>query len=443
MANPDHSKQPPTPEQTHSVESTEQVPKNDTGDLALLAEFLSDQKTTEALHEKNEFSKKALSKQADQMRQVKEIMADFSQSKTDIETALKEIDESIEYYSKQAMADVSDEEYDELIRQRNAYEQVRQFIIQNRDRDFLSERKDFANWDKEGRAERLQQQKQEEQMRQKQTAQQIEGVYKQLGVESPNEREKSREQAIQRILEDGGINLSASLQEKITQDQLYQSQTGSGYKEVIDLRFSRAIGEIGKGVGAVSRILDENGINEAVLFEQIREPILEQVTISGKSKWGGLKKEPDRIEYRQTGRYKTHADFVRKGKEETPVRVVYMVKDVETEKDNRDKYGWSDYSGRQGNQMVLEIFVPESTAQEIKRLIDNDPAFIRQIAERVMKERILKNPNDWRAEDDPKKGSIRPPYERWGTKPEGAQIYVQTEDMSPEFHKKAVRKIKK
>jgi len=59
-----------------------------------------------------------------------------------------------------------------------------------------------------------------------------------------------------------------------------------------------------------------------------------------------------------------------------------------------------------------------------------------------MKEKILKNPADWSAESDPKKGSIRPPYERWDSKPEGAQIYVQTEDMTPEFHKEAVRKLK-
>lgn len=275
------------------------------------------------------------------------------------------------------------------------------------------------------------------------TAGEVEDVYKQLGVESPHEREKACEQAIGQVLEDGGIGVFGSFTEKIIQESFYQSQPGAGFKDATSPRLSRAKGQFSESLSRISSMLDQNEINEAVIFERVQEPIIEQVTIPGKTKWGGFKKEPDRTEYRKTGHNKTHADLVQGGKSETPIRIVYTAKHIRTEADQRDKYSWNDYSGRGGNQIGIEIFVPESTAQEIKRLIDSDPTFIRQVVERVMKEKVLRDTNEWKEEENPTKGSVRPPYERWDSKPEGGQIYVQTEDMTPGFHREAVRKVKK
>lgn len=432
------------PKKQEKARSAEQEPKNDTGDLALFAKFLSDQKTIESLQKKNEFNKKALSKQADQMRQVKEIMADFSQSKTDIETALREIGESIEYYDKQATADVSDEEYDELIRQREAYEKAHQFIIQNRDRDFLTERKDFADWGKERRAERLQQQQQEEAIRQRQTAQQIEGVYKQLGVESQSEREKSRERAMEIVLADAGVNINMSVKQEMS-NAAYQT----GYQN-LTTRIN-AVPRMIPAHTAVTKIenqllasndlmrgkkgddvIKEHGIREIIDIRHLTKQVTEVVAQAKKGFLGFGSKKAE-TKYRQEP--VLHNEKVVNGEREPAVQITYYIPS------QRD---WVDYSNRSSG-MLAEIILPESKAEELSHILERDPSAMRKIVERVMKEKILANSAAWEAPQfkEDENSSLRPPYEKWDAETGGGKIYVQKEGMNPGFHEDAVHKIQK
>lgn len=142
MANPDNPQQPPSPEQTRS---TEQGTKNDTGDLALLAEFYLDRfretATTTAGH-----SKSRAEKEVDEMTRVHSLIADLSKNRFDSkEDALKMLDELESGFEDELDKDLSNEEEAENDKGLSAIRRARIFLDQNYNSE-IYDRKDFSDW---------------------------------------------------------------------------------------------------------------------------------------------------------------------------------------------------------------------------------------------------------------------------------------------------------
>ena len=86
--------------------------------------------------------------------------------------------------------------------------------------------------------------------------------------------------------------------------------------------------------------------------------------------------------------------------------------------------------------------MPESTAKEFEKEIENDPTIMRDLIEDAMKQKFLENPNMW--EQAVGGGtSMRPPYEEWDNEPDGGRVYIQKEGNPQGFSEKYVHQIKK
>lgn len=274
------------------------------------------------------------------------------------------------------------------------------------------------------------------------TAGQVENVYNQLGVESPTEREKSREKATQLVLQDGGVRIHMSVERSLSprgnsgfqnlETRIQDGLQPSSARGSIEAQFlSRD--DLMRG-NRLDDALKDRGIKEIVDIRRAKKEIYETVTISGKKGVLGIGKTPDRTERRPTGRYEPtlHSEIVSGGKKEPAVRFTYYIPQTE----------WRDYSGRSGQMMNVEIVLPESAAKEVEQTLERDPAAIRKIVEQVMKEKLLKDPKAWETPQG-SGDSLRPPYDKWDAESSGGKIYVQKEGMAPGFHEEALKKVQK
>jgi len=274
------------------------------------------------------------------------------------------------------------------------------------------------------------------------SAQQVEDAYRQIGVDSPIEREKSRERAADLVLQDGGVRIHTSVERSLS------PRGNSGFQN-LETRIRDGRQPVSALGGIENQFLsrqdasrrkspresfEEHGIKEIIDIRRDSKPVYETVNIPGKKGVLGIGKTPDRTERRVTSRYEPilHSEQVDGGKKEPAVRFTYYVPQGE----------WRDYSGRKGQMMSVEIVLPESVAKEVEQTLDRDPAAMRKIVEKVMKEKLLKDPKAWETPQG-SGDSLRPPYNRWDAQPGGGKIYVQKEGMESGFHEEALHKIQK
>jgi len=86
-----------------------------------------------------------------------------------------------------------------------------------------------------------------------------------------------------------------------------------------------------------------------------------------------------------------------------------------------------------GQFLLAEITLPETEANELKRILETDPHIMRAIIESVMKKRLItSNPDAW---DQPYKmgDPLRPPYEKWDAELNDEEILILTEPDMSEF----------
>lgn len=163
MVNPDHPQQPPSPEQ---IRSTEIGSKNDTGDLALLAEFYLD-RFRETATTTAGASKSRAEKEVEEMTRVHSLIADLAKNRFDSkEAALKMLDELEKGFEDEMDKDLSDEEEEENDKGLSAIRRARIFLEQNYNSE-IYDRKDFSDWLK-ARNLRLREQRKAEDIRQEQ-----------------------------------------------------------------------------------------------------------------------------------------------------------------------------------------------------------------------------------------------------------------------------------
>ena len=261
--------------------------------------------------------------------------------------------------------------------------------------------------------------------------------------ENLTEREKSRERAAEIVLEDGGVRVHMSVAKSLSlspygsdgfqnlETRIQDHRQPNVVIEEITMQFlSRD--EFMRNI-RLDNALNDRDIKEIIDIRPEVRPTYETVTVPGKKGVLGFGKMPDRTERKATGRYESilHSEIVSGGKNEPVVRFTYYIPQTE----------WRDYSGRQGQMMVVEIVLPESAAKELEQILKRDPAAMRQIVEEVMKKRFLEDPGDWEKSQG-YGDSLRPPYEVWDAEPNGGRIYLQTAGKEPGFHEDRVYKVK-
>lgn len=296
--------------------------------------------------------------------------------------------------------------------------------------------------------------RQQEKMReQEKTKEALSQVRKEIGIES-QEQELNKEKLVKSILEDGGFRAHTALSKEVSgldhqgfyslesriDDNRYPSTAIGEAAQRLLTRSDR--GRFSENIQGVREVLAEHGISEMLDVQKEQAQEYEQVIISGKKGILGFGATADRTEQKPTGRYRSllHSELVQGGKSEPAVRFSYIVSGR-----NRE---WRSSDGRGGQMLSLEVVLPESVAKEFEAAAERDPKLVRDIVEKIMKEKILKKPEEW---DKPQfKGgggddgttTIRPPYEQWDKAYGGARVYIQKAGKEPGFHQEFVHEIK-
>ena len=172
----------------------------------------------------------------------------------------------------------------------------------------------------------------------------------------------------------------------------------------------------------------KNNVHEVIDIRPVKK--MEEIKIVEPATKGfmGMGGKPETVRYEKTGRQipSRHAELVQGGKQEPAWRITYYVDDPE----------WKDYSGRRGQYLQIEIVLPETIMKKVEKLIDANPIFIRDIVERVMKEKILSDASRWSA-NQPDEKSLRPRYENWLN----PRVYIQKENDPKGWNEQSARKI--
>ena len=269
--------------------------------------------------------------------------------------------------------------------------------------------------------------------------------------------EKLHEQAAEIVLKDGGVRIYTSVIPSLSEKgsagfQNLETNINDGrqpakaiYNLQCQLFTQDDFKQYGSGIVSIGEALDKYGLKEIIDIRHDVTEEYEEVTIpykKGRKGFFGLGKTPNRlahIEKRETGkkRLMNHNEIVEGGKNEPAMRFTYLVLSNRQNK-------WRDYSGRYGQMLSAEIVLPESSAKEIEKILERDPAAMRAIVEQVMKEKILKDkPEEWKKPQG-SGDSLCPPYEKWDAEAEGGgKIYIQKEGTECGFHEDRVHKVKK
>ena len=269
-------------------------------------------------------------------------------------------------------------------------------------------------------------------------------------AENSDEKERLRERAAEIVLQDGGVIVHTSLPKDLSPKSNAgfqnlnlrvntESQMLYGMSTALQQLISNSEARYGR---RPNEVVAEKGIREIIDFRYIYQPEMQSITIPGNKGILGIGKTPDRVEQKPTGRQIPvyHNQKVMDGKNEPAVKVTYAILQEQLPRDNSpeslqayQQSTWRDYSGRGGQMLNMEVILPESAARELEQIIDKDPAAIRKVLDKVMTERMLRDPSEWRKQQG-SGDTLRPPYERWDNLPDGGKIYVQKENQEQGFH---------
>ncbi len=354
------------------------------------------------------------------------------------------------------------EDYDTAEADREAYDGLVTFLNQNREGNFKN-RVDFKKWQQEQLAKQMADQEAEAEQRaatrqkaevvnKEKSAAALADIRKREGFPPPPEvLEREREKYIQEVLEQGGFKIHTCLhkddlpqQRDRSNNNGFQTVVGDSVasKEVFNDTSNEIWGSFYEQTP--STVIDSNDTlkkhkrNEVVAFQRATKPVYE--TVPAKKGFFGVGAKPEGR--REAGREpRLHSELVKNGKAEQAVSLVYKA-EVADDSDSSTK--WTEYDGRPGQTLSLEILLPESTAKALSERLAVDPALIRHIAEQVFKKKLLANqPDRWEKPSTSKKGdSLAPPYDKWDRAQGGGKIYVRPLDAPPGWQNENDRPIR-
>ncbi|MBU2508936.1 MAG: hypothetical protein ABH820_01250 [Patescibacteria group bacterium] len=266
--------------------------------------------------------------------------------------------------------------------------------------------------------------------------------------------ESKKEQVFEQILKHGGFRFSAFLPKEELSPIAVAGDSAISYrmrevkpsrdesqhtKDVIEWQL---VSETDKRIGLdLGKLMEKQGLHELIDIRMVKKPVYEQVTIPGKKGFMGIGKTPDRQEPKFTGQYKNvmHDQAVENGKPEAAIRFTYYIP---------QQPDWRTYDGRHGQYMTAEFVLPDSVARGLLDEINEDPSVMRELVGRMLKEKLLNDPEAWdKAKygrfpgDEPTpNATLRPPYEKWDAEPGGRRIYVQKARERGGFRQDLVKK---
>ncbi len=272
-------------------------------------------------------------------------------------------------------------------------------------------------------------------------------VYRQKQIDAIK-NQIEREKTIEDVLRNGGARMMMSIPEKLgTQGHGGFQNIVTRFKDVKNEEYGknnlgndlRAEGNRTLSEIEISTLLKEKGIREIISIKPIMKSVYEDIIIPAQKGYlfgmiGSTEESTQRI---KTDRFepKLHSEVVDGGSSEPIVRFNYYIP-------SNSNNPWRDLSGRPGQSMIFDLMLPESVAKQLEKLVDKDPTIMRTIVEKMMKEKILKDPTEW----EKKQGSgdaLRPPYEEWDASPNGGKIYINKSGLSRGFHDEQVRTVKR
>jgi hypothetical protein len=185
-----------------------------------------------------------------------------------------------------------------------------------------------------------------------------------------------------------------------------------------------------KDSGKLEDLMSENNINEVVNVEYVEKNVYKK-QIKGKGIIDRILhgKEVEQV-FDHSEKVK-HSEVVENSKEEGfAVKITYFIQ----------KKDWiTKPYGRTGQNLRVEIVMPESDAKKISEEIKKDPKFIRALSDEIMKNKILRSSEEW--EKDRGDGyTIRPPYENWDQK--GGKMCIMINEAERGLEKKDIREMK-
>lgn len=186
MANPDYPQQPPTPEQTQLAE---QRLKNDTGDLALLAEFYAEKFSKAVKTATDPTTKTRRQKDADEMvgahRRIASLVQDGYKTPVAAITAFNELEQGWDTEKMRSTPEVEEDEINKVLAE---IRRARSLIEQNQNKDFYSD-KEFSDWLKARNARLRETRKADdrrcEEKQSAKTAREIDAIREKLGRKKP------------------------------------------------------------------------------------------------------------------------------------------------------------------------------------------------------------------------------------------------------------------
>lgn len=260
--------------------------------------------------------------------------------------------------------------------------------------------------------------------------------------EKSSEREKTKEKVIENVLKGGGFKAITSFEDIVAKGQknygqqaIFERMKNKEFRSytmsVIESHISSQ--EECNKKRSLHKIMRERKMKEVVDIRHAEEPIYETVTTKkGRKGLFGIGKTSDKKSQEFTGKMKKmmHNELVEDGKDEPAIKITYLVEDENWKSGNR-----------KGQGLNLEIVIPESIAEEVKQEIETNPIFIRNLSEKIMKEKILLNPKEWEKKHDVGGDALRPNYEKLDKEEGGGRIYVQSEGDPRGWNENSVKKI--
>lgn len=253
-------------------------------------------------------------------------------------------------------------------------------------------------------------------------------------------KELAEKELMSRVLSEAAINVLAWFPKGIAE------QPYDGYEHIKSDRslnkkgvITALDGHLKKQLGVyirddLSSEMRKHDINEFIDIRHFKTEEHETITIPGKKGFLGIGREPDREEKRRTGRYKNlmHSSLAENGKREPAVCFFYEATGE----------GYTDAFSRHEKVFTAVFILPETTAKDLERTLETNPVLMRELVEKAMKEKVLKNPSDWEKVTNGKGDELRPPWEKWDAEPGGSRIYIQKEGNAPGWHEEFVQTIK-
>lgn len=201
--------------------------------------------------------------------------------------------------------------------------------------------------------------------------------------ELSREAERPREEIFQDIEQQGSMRLmtsarpediqgraNAGFHEDVTDPGVFRSFTSETYAHLHN-NLAETPDELDMDF---DELMEQKGIHELVDFTPILQEKKEEIEV----RKGLLRRKTK--EQKGTGEMipVLYSDLREDGKKEPAVRMTYYVHDAD----------WTDYSGRKGQKLSLEIMLPASLAKELAETLREDPQRVRDLVGTLLLEKM-------------------------------------------------------